>query len=73
MLTIGPIISFHKLIDEGLQYVLTCLGSVGHELAYLDIPVINSGYNPHISYNFNIHPSNIDEYKKIIKIISGEN
>ena len=49
--------SHHQIIDEGINFVLTCYGSVGIEYAYFKIPVINaSKNNPHINYNFNLNP-----------------
>ena len=35
--------SFHQLADEGIQFALTCYGSIGHECPLLDIQVINAG------------------------------
>jgi len=59
--------SHHQIITEGIDYVLTIYGSVAIEYAYLGIPVINATQNhPHINYNFNINPKNLNDYKKII-------
>ena len=52
---INPDTSFHQLKKEGIKNVVTCYGSVGHELPILGFKVINVGYNPHISFNFNTH------------------
>jgi hypothetical protein len=42
-------------------------GTIGLEYAYFKIPVINASLNnPHISYNFNYHPKNINEYRNAI-------
>ena len=60
--------SHKQLINEKINYVLTCYGSVAMEYAYHKIPVINaSSNNPHIKYNFNHNPKNINEYKHLIK------
>ena len=60
--------SHHQIIDEGINFVLTCYGSVGIEYAYFKIPVINaSKNNPHINYNFNLNPKNKKEYIYMIK------
>ena len=49
--------SHHQIINEKIDFVLTCYGSVGVEYPYFNIPVINASINnPHINYNFNIHP-----------------
>lgn len=67
-----PSDSSHKqLIDEGIKYVFTVYGSVGHELPFLGAIVINAGLNnPHKAYEFNIHAKNINEYEEIIKNLS---
>ena len=42
-------------------------GSVGIEYAALGIPVINATVNnPHINYGFNINPSSLKNYKKVL-------
>lgn len=59
--------SHHKIISEGIDFVLTVYGSVAIEYAYFGIPVINATKNnPHINYNFNINPRNRQEYMKIL-------
>jgi len=60
--------SHHQLIVEGINIVLTIYGSIGLEYAAAkNITVINASLNnPHISYDFNIHPKTIDELKNII-------
>ena len=40
----------------------------------LGIPVINASQNnPHISYNFNLHPKNITEYEKLLRNLNKIN
>ena len=59
--------SHHQIIEEGIDFALTVYGTIGVEYAALDIPVINASLNnPHISYNFNLHPKNIEEYEKLL-------
>ena len=59
--------SFLQLADEGLDYVFTCHGTVGHEVPLLGIQVINADINnPHICYDFNWNPKNINEYSYLI-------
>jgi len=59
--------SHHQLIEEGINIVLTVLGSIGLEYAAKNITVINASLNnPHISYNFNIHPKSKEELKDLI-------
>ena len=55
--------SQHQLVKEGIQFALTCFGSIGHELPALGVQVINAGHNPHIAYDFNWHPKSIEEYE----------
>ena len=56
-----------QIIDEGINFVLTCHGTIGHEYAAKGKTVINASLNnPHISYNFNIHPKNIQEYENLL-------
>lgn len=56
-------ISFHQLVKEGLDFILTAYGSIGGESPLLGIPVINAGYNPRIAYDFNWHPKTLEEYE----------
>ena len=59
--------SHHQLIEEGINIVLTIHGSIGIEYAAKNITVINASLNnPHISYDFNIHPKSKEDLKDII-------
>ena len=62
--------SFHQLANEGIGYVLTCHGTVGHEAPLLGIKVINAGNNPQMAYDFNYHPKSIKEYENTILNLS---
>ncbi|MDD5327094.1 MAG: hypothetical protein PHY02_04680 [Phycisphaerae bacterium] len=56
-----------QIIEEGIDFVLTVYGTVGFEYAALGVTVINASLcNPHIGYNFNIHPRTIEEYENIL-------
>ncbi len=58
----------NKIAKDGIDFVLTCWGSVGFEFAAMNINVINaSKNNPHIKYNFNHNPKSIKEYFKLIE------
>jgi hypothetical protein len=60
--------SHHQLIAEGINVALTTYGTIGFEYAALGVPVINASLNnPHIAYNFNIHPKSVGEYCEILK------
>ena len=63
---VEPTVSFHQLAEEGLDFVLTCYGSVGHELPLMGINVLNSSYNPHIAYDFNYNAESVENYKELI-------
>ena len=54
------------LIREGVKALFNVHGTVGHEFAYFDIPVVNAGDNPHISFDFNIHCKTKDELREAI-------
>lgn len=59
-----PIDASHlQLVDEGLDWVLTVYGSVGHEYPAMGVPVMNAGLNPHIAYDFNFHPESLEQYE----------
>lgn len=59
--------SHHQIISEGINVVLTTYGTIGFEYAALGIPVVNASLNnPHIAYNFNLHPKDVEEYRKIL-------
>ena len=63
-----PNASHHQIIKEGIDVALTIYGTIGFEYAALGVPVINASLcNPHIAYNFNIHPKSQDEYENILK------
>ena len=63
--------SHKQIINEKIDFVLTCYGSVGVEYPYFNIPVINSSINnPHINYKFNIQPKTKNEYKNYLTNLS---
>ncbi len=55
-----------QIAAEGLTAMFTGHGTAGHEFAYMGIPVVNAGDNPHVAYNFNLHPKSIEEYRALI-------
>ncbi|MCX5815849.1 MAG: hypothetical protein NTX75_06340 [Proteobacteria bacterium] len=65
--------SHHQIIDEGIDFALTVYGTIGFEYAALGVPVINASLrNPHVAYNFNIHPKTIDEYENILMNLADQ-
>lgn len=60
--------SHHQIIAEGINVALTTYGTIGFEYAALGVPVVNASLNnPHIAYNFNLHPKSIGEFREILK------
>ena len=60
-------VSHNQLIEEGINIVLTIYGSIGLEYAARNITVVNASINnPHISFDFNIHPKSKEDLRKII-------
>jgi hypothetical protein len=59
--------SHHRIIEDGINFALTIYGTIGIEYAALGIPVINASMcNPHVAYDFNIHPRSVEEYERIL-------
>lgn len=53
-----------KIIEEKRPlFALTVYGTMAHELAYMGLPVINAGDNPHLLFNFSKTPRTKSEYK----------
>jgi hypothetical protein len=62
-----------QIAEEGIDFVLTVYGTVGFEYAALGVTVINASLcNPHIGYNFNLHPKTIEEYENILLNLKGQ-
>ena len=56
-----------QIIAEGINFAVTCSGSVCAEYAYFKIPTINSSLsNPHMDFSFSINPKNALELKKTL-------
>ena len=56
-----------QIIAEGINFAVTCSGSVCAEYAYFKVPTINSSLsNPHMDFSFSINPKNISELKKTL-------
>ncbi len=57
----------NEIIKHGINFVLTCFGSIGYEYAYQNVTVINACLrNPHAGYNFTLNPKSVKEFDKII-------
>ena len=59
--------SHHQIIAEGIDVALTVYGTIGFEYAALGKPVINCSINnPHVAYDFNLHPASVAEYRETL-------
>lgn len=58
---IEPSVSNKQIVTANPKAVFTFYGTVAHEFAYLGIPVVGAGDNPHISYNFIYNPASVQE------------
>jgi hypothetical protein len=66
-----------KLLDKNTSHksiislkpacVITNHGTLAHEYAFYKIPVINTGDNPHINYNFSLHLKSKREILRVLK------
>jgi hypothetical protein len=66
--------SFLQLKKEGLNFVFTAHGTVGHECPLLDIQVINADLNQvHIAYDFTWTPKSVDELESMINKLESMN
>jgi hypothetical protein len=64
--------SHNQIVAEGIDIALTGYGTIGFEYAAMGKAVVNASLNnPHIMYNFNLHPKNIEEYREIIINLGG--
>jgi len=60
-------VTVFQLCNEGIDCVLTMYGTVGFEAAVHGHLVVNaSTSNQHVAYNFNLHPSTVEEYEKLL-------
>ena len=57
----------NDIIEMGINYVLTCFGSIGFEYAYRGVTVVNACIrNPHAGYNFTLNPKTVFEFDRIL-------
>jgi hypothetical protein len=55
-----------QLAEAGMACAVTVYGTVAHEMAYLGIPSIAAGHNPHISFSMCNTAHSRDEYARLI-------
>jgi hypothetical protein len=58
--------SNRQLADAKMACAVTIYGTVAHEMAYLGVPTIAAGHNPHISFSFCHTARDRDEYSRLI-------
>ena len=58
--------SHNSVLKLNPHLIITNFGTVAHEFAYFKVPVINTGDNPHVNYNFSLTPRNKKELSKMI-------
>ncbi len=68
---ISPKITNKQLVDAGMKLGLTVYGTVAHELAYMGIPVITCGDNPHSSYDFCFEAKSKEQYYNLLSDIDS--
>jgi hypothetical protein len=56
-----------QLVEAGMICAVTVYGSVAHEMAYMGIPTIACGDNPHTSFSFCLTPKTIEQYSRLIE------
>ena len=63
-----PINSGHsQLIHEGINCVLTVLGTIGFEYPLFGVPVVNASIkNATLNFNFNVHVNRVNKYKSLL-------
>ena len=58
-----------QLVENGIIAGISVYGTVAHELAYLGIPVVLCGDNPHSSYDFTFEAKSLSEYTSLLENI----
>lgn len=61
-----PGVGNEELLREGMRCAFTVHGSIAHELAYVGIPVVNAGPNPHMDFNFCYNPGSVKEFDELV-------
>ena len=59
-------ITNRQLVEAGMGAGVTVYGTVGHELAYLGVPVICCARHPHHSFNFCRTAHSVEEYVALL-------
>ena len=59
-------VGHNNIISQKPKCIITNHGTIAHEYAYFGVPVINTGDNPHINYNFCLHIRSLKELTKVL-------
>lgn len=70
--TVLPFNTSHlQLVAEGMSCGLTAYGTIGWELPWLGVPVVNACVNgPHAPFSFSHSPASVDELSLLIEQVS---
>jgi hypothetical protein len=60
-------ITNRQLVDAGMGAGVTVYGTVGHELAYLGVPVISCARHPHHAFEFCRTAHSVAEYEALLR------
>ncbi len=60
-------ISNVQIAAAGAACAVTVYGTVAHEMAYLGLPSIAAGHNPHISFEISRTAHSVEEYRDLIE------
>lgn len=64
---ISPSITNKQLVEGGMVCAITVHGTVAHEMAFLGVPTIACGHNPHSSFDICVTAINEKEYAQHLK------
>jgi hypothetical protein len=63
---ISPKISNRQLVEAGMKCAITVHGSIASELAFLGIPTISAGDNPHVAFGFCKFARSREGYRQLL-------
>jgi hypothetical protein len=63
---VSPDVSNRQLVDAGMACAVTVYGSVAAEMAYLGVPSISCGDNPHASFDAFALAHDKEEYRRLL-------
>lgn len=66
VLMIPSDVSNKQLVESGMVTCVTIYGTIAHEMAYLGIPTISTGDNPHVDFDFCKVAKSKGEYEKLL-------